>query len=43
MARAGIAGVSHHVEGSGFGFSTLLVLDVAALTLPHQCRMSRPS
>jgi branched-chain amino acid transport system substrate-binding protein len=42
MDRAGAPGVAHDVEGSGFGFRTLRRLDAAAVTQPHQCRMTRP-
>ena len=43
MDRAGSPGVAHDVEGSGFGFRTLRRLDAAAVSLPGQCRMTRPS
>src|SRR6185436_13721789 len=43
MDRVGAPGVRHDVEGSGFGFRTLRQLDAAAVTQPHQCRMTRPS
>jgi branched-chain amino acid transport system substrate-binding protein len=42
MDRAGAPGVSHDVEGSGFGFRTLKRFDAAAVTQPHTCRMARP-
>ncbi|MDP1901177.1 MAG: branched-chain amino acid ABC transporter substrate-binding protein [Rubrivivax sp.] len=42
MDRAGAPGVAHDVEGSGFGFRSLRRLDAAAVTQPHQCRMTRP-
>jgi branched-chain amino acid transport system substrate-binding protein len=42
MDRAGAPGVAHDVEGSGFGFRTLRRFDAAAVTQPHQCRMTRP-
>jgi branched-chain amino acid transport system substrate-binding protein len=42
MERAGAPGVSHDIEGSGFGFRVLRRFDAAALAAPHQCRMTRP-
>jgi branched-chain amino acid transport system substrate-binding protein len=42
MDRAGAPGVAHDVEGSGFGFRTLKRFDVAAVSQPHTCRMTRP-
>ena len=42
MERAGNPGVKHDVEGSGFGFRTLRRLEADAVTLPHECRMTRP-
>ncbi len=42
MERAGVPGVTHDVEGSGYGFRTLLRLDAARQAMPHTCRMQRP-
>jgi branched-chain amino acid transport system substrate-binding protein len=42
MDRAGVPGVPHDVEGSGFGFRTVRRLDAAAVTQAQLCRMSRP-
>jgi branched-chain amino acid transport system substrate-binding protein len=42
MARAPGPGVSHDVEGSGYGFRTLRRLPPAAAQQPHSCRMARP-
>ena len=42
MDRAGSPGVSHEVEGSGFGFRTLRRLETAQVQQPHSCRMERP-
>jgi branched-chain amino acid transport system substrate-binding protein len=42
MERAPGPGVSHDVEGSGYGFRTLRRLPPAAAQQPHSCRMARP-
>ncbi len=42
MARAGSPGVTHDVEGSGFGFRTLRRFEASRVMQPHSCRMSRP-
>jgi len=42
MERAPGPGVSHEVEGSGFGFRTLRRLPPAAAQQTHNCRMARP-
>jgi branched-chain amino acid transport system substrate-binding protein len=42
MARAPGPGVSHDVEGSGYGFRTLRRLPPTAAQQPHSCRMARP-
>ncbi len=42
MQRAGSPGVTHDVEGSGFGFRTLRRLTAAEVEQPHACRMLRP-
>ena len=41
MERAPGPGVSHEVEGSGFGFRTLRRLPTAAAQQPHSCKMTR--
>ena len=42
MERAGAPGVARDVEGSGFGFRTLLRLEPRAVEQTHTCRMIRP-
>ena len=42
MDRAGAPGVSHDVEGSGFGFRTVRRFEPEDLAQASQCRMSRP-
>jgi branched-chain amino acid transport system substrate-binding protein len=42
MERAGSPGVTHDVEGSGFGFRTLRRFEPDAVAQPHSCRMTRP-
>jgi branched-chain amino acid transport system substrate-binding protein len=41
MDRVGTPGVSHDVEGSGFGFRTLRRFEAAELAMPHACTMAR--
>jgi branched-chain amino acid transport system substrate-binding protein len=42
MERAGSPGVTHDIEGSGYGFRTLRRFEAAAVQQPHTCRMQRP-
>jgi len=42
MDRVGAPGVTHDVEGSGFGFRTLRRLDAPAVAQSSSCRMTRP-
>lgn len=42
MDRAGVPGVKHDVEGSGFGFRTLRRSEAAVVAQPATCRMQRP-
>jgi branched-chain amino acid transport system substrate-binding protein len=42
MERAGSLGVTHDIEGSGYGFRTLRRFEAAAVQQPHTCRMQRP-
>jgi branched-chain amino acid transport system substrate-binding protein len=42
MERAGMLGVPHAVEGTGYGFRTVRSYDAAALALTPRCRMTRP-
>jgi branched-chain amino acid transport system substrate-binding protein len=41
MDRAGAPGVTHDVEGSGFGFRTVRRFEAAELELPTTCTMTR--
>ena len=41
MDRAGVPGVRHDVEGSGFGFRTVRRFEAAEVEMPHSCRMPR--
>ncbi|MDC6177602.1 branched-chain amino acid ABC transporter substrate-binding protein [Ralstonia solanacearum] len=41
MERAGTAGVPFDIEGSGYGFRTLKVIQATQTTLPTTCRMVR--
>ena len=43
MDRAGAPGVTHEVEGSGFGFRTLRRLGTDQVSQAHTCRMQRPA
>lgn len=42
MERAGSPGVTHDVEGSGYGFRTLRRLEATAAAQPTSCQMQRP-
>ena len=42
MDRAGAPGVTHDVEGSGFGFRTMRRFEAGTTTQSHSCRMVRP-
>lgn len=42
MQRAGVPGVLHDNEGSGYGFKTLRFLEPRQTELPHTCKMERP-
>ena len=42
MDRAGAPGVTHDVEGSGFGFRTMRRFEAGTTAQPHSCRMARP-
>lgn len=42
MERAGTPGVESDIEGSGFGFRTVLHLPASAVSEAPNCRMSRP-
>ncbi|WP_197325460.1 branched-chain amino acid ABC transporter substrate-binding protein [Ralstonia solanacearum] len=41
MERAGTAGVPFDIEGSGYGFRTLKVIQATQAALPTTCRMAR--
>ncbi len=43
MDRAGQPGVTHDVEGSGFGFRTVRTFSAESVAQPSSCRMVRPS
>ena len=42
MDRAGAPGVTHDVEGSGFGFRTMRRFEAGTTAQSHSCRMVRP-
>jgi branched-chain amino acid transport system substrate-binding protein len=42
MDKAGVAGVKHDVEGSGYGFRTVKRLDARQVEAPQSCKMMRP-
>lgn len=42
MGKAGSAGITHDVEGSGYGFRTVRRFDAAQMAQPGNCRMIRP-
>ena len=42
MDRAGAPGVTHDVEGSGFGFRTMRRFEASTTAQSHSCRMVRP-
>ncbi len=42
MDRVGTPGVTHDVEGSGFGFRTVRRFNAEAVRRPDSCRMQRP-
>jgi branched-chain amino acid transport system substrate-binding protein len=42
MDRAGVAGVKHDVEGSGYGFRTVRRFDAKQVEAPQTCKMTRP-
>jgi branched-chain amino acid transport system substrate-binding protein len=42
MDKAGVSGVKHDVEGSGYGFRTVRRFDAKQVEAPQSCRMTRP-
>jgi branched-chain amino acid transport system substrate-binding protein len=42
MGKLGSPGITHDVEGSGYGFRTVRRFDAAQVALPSTCKMSRP-
>jgi branched-chain amino acid transport system substrate-binding protein len=42
MGRAGTPGITHQVEGSGFGFRTVRRFEAGQVERPAACRMIRP-
>ena len=42
MDKAGVAGVKHDVEGSGYGFRTVKRFDAKQVEAPQSCKMTRP-
>ncbi|MDI1238796.1 MAG: branched-chain amino acid ABC transporter substrate-binding protein [Polaromonas sp.] len=42
MDKQGAPGVRFDVEGSGYGFRVIKVIDAARSSQPHNCRMQRP-
>jgi branched-chain amino acid transport system substrate-binding protein len=42
MDKAGVAGVKHDVEGSGYGFRTVRRFDAKQVEAPQACKMTRP-
>ena len=42
MDKAGVAGVKHDVEGSGYGFRSVRRFDAKQVEAPHSCKMTRP-
>jgi branched-chain amino acid transport system substrate-binding protein len=42
MDKAGVSGVKHDVEGSGYGFRTVRSLEAHQTERAHQCTMERP-
>ncbi len=42
MGKQGSAGIARDLEGSGFGFKTLITVPAAALAQAHRCEMRRP-
>ena len=42
MGKAGAPGITHEVEGSGYGFRTLRRFDAQQVVLPTGCKMIRP-
>lgn len=42
MDKAGVAGVKHDVEGSGYGFRTVRRFDAKQVEAPQTCKMTRP-
>jgi branched-chain amino acid transport system substrate-binding protein len=42
MDKAGVSGVRHDVEGSGYGFRTVRRFDAKQVEAPQTCKMTRP-
>ena len=42
MDKAGVAGVKHDVEGSGYGFRTVKRFEARQVEAPQACKMTRP-
>jgi branched-chain amino acid transport system substrate-binding protein len=42
MDKAGVAGVKHDVEGSGYGFRTVRRFEARQVEAPQSCKMTRP-
>jgi branched-chain amino acid transport system substrate-binding protein len=42
MDRSGTIGVESDIEGSGYGFRTVVKLPSTAVSEPPDCRMTRP-
>ena len=42
MDKAGVAGVKHDVEGSGYGFRTVKRFEAKQVEAPQSCKMTRP-
>jgi branched-chain amino acid transport system substrate-binding protein len=42
MDKAGVAGVKHDVEGSGYGFRTVRRFEAKQVEAPQSCKMTRP-
>jgi len=43
MDRVGTPGVKFDVEGSGYGFRVIKVIQPSQAEMPHACAMSRPA